>query len=116
VAAEVAVNFAGEAQSSLPLPVVTGSDGYDYTPLKALGHVIGMRPESVEGTVSALRSAAATAAERAKAIPPSLTMAASTLKGMTSNHDCLFELCTVRAVLFKLVDNQMSPGDQNAGP
>ena len=64
--------MAAGGDAMAPLPVESGTDGRVYSSLQAVGHVLGMTPQAVDETVTALQSAAAGAADKAKGIKPSL--------------------------------------------
>ncbi len=81
-AAKVLISGQSESASHIPLPVVTGTDGHDYSPLQAMGHVIGMRPQTVDATVSAVRSTRSRAVQTAQSLQSSMVEAASALRGM----------------------------------
>ena len=50
-----------------PMPMMTGRDGQHYTPLQAMGHVLGLKKQSVDITVGAIRTAASVVADKAQA-------------------------------------------------
>ena len=58
-----------------PMPMMTGRDGQHYTPLQAMGHVLGLQKQTVDTTVGAIRTAASVVADKAQAAQVSLTAA-----------------------------------------
>ena len=76
-----------------PMPLMTGRDGQGYTPLQAMGHVLGLRKKSVDTTVSAVKTAACLVAEKAQAVQSTF---AAALQGKLDQAQCIAVLrCAV---------------------
>ena len=47
-----------------PLPMMTGRDGRDYSPMQAIGHVLGLEKQTVDTAVATVRNAASVLSEK----------------------------------------------------